>query len=144
MTERGSDRFRALLGGLRVRIVVVFFVLLATAALVGSLVIRGVLLARLDERVAAELSQEGEELDRFVSNGVDPADGEPFGSDITQLFSVFLQRNVPTATRRSSPMYRHRGRSSVTSASHGSPSTTTPRSATASPRWSRDGASASR
>lgn len=93
--ERPAGGPRVALGGLRVRIVVVFLVLLAVASLVAFLVVRGVLLARLEERVAAALSQEAEELDRFVSSGVDPSDGQPFGADITRLFSVFLQRNVP-------------------------------------------------
>jgi two-component system OmpR family sensor kinase len=81
--------------GLRARIILVHFGLLALAVVASVLVARQVVLDRLDERIDAELAQEVSELERLAP-GRDPQTGRPFGSDIERIFEVFLQRNIPS------------------------------------------------
>jgi signal transduction histidine kinase len=81
--------------GLRARIILVHFGLLAVAVVVSVLVARQVVLDRLDERIDAELRQEVSELERLVE-GRDPETGRPFGSNVRRIFEVFLQRNIPS------------------------------------------------
>lgn len=78
----------------RARVLVGALALLGATIAVSILVDRTVLLARLDDRVDAELTQEVEEFRRLVG-GVDPATGDPFGSDVEAIFDTFLDRNVP-------------------------------------------------
>jgi two-component system OmpR family sensor kinase len=86
---------RERLSGIRVRILVWYVLLLAAATVASVLVVRQVLLARLDERIDSDLTQETEEL-RRLSAGNDPETGEPFGNDVARILEVFLQRNVPS------------------------------------------------
>jgi two-component system OmpR family sensor kinase len=95
------DRLRAWLGrlpppSLRLRVLAWFVVLLAAATLASVLVTRQVLLSRLDQRIHAELIQESDELRRLAADGVDPKTGKPFGSDVKRIFTVYLERNVPS------------------------------------------------
>lgn len=101
MTKRLSSAARRLrhavirpLGSTRSRILGSYVVLLLFAT-VGSLVaIRGLLLARVDDRVQETLLQETDEFQRLVG-GSNPRTGEPFGSDLKAIFDTFLSRNVP-------------------------------------------------
>jgi signal transduction histidine kinase len=86
--------WRRHLAGVRARVVLGYVVLLAAALAVATLVIRQVLLARLDEEISAALEQEVEELRQLVS-GNDPTTGEPFGDDVRAILDTFLRRNVP-------------------------------------------------
>jgi signal transduction histidine kinase len=81
--------------GLRARIILVHFGLLAVAVVASVLVARQVVLDRLDERIDAELAQEVSELERLAP-GRDPTTGRPFGGDVRRIFEVFLQRNIPS------------------------------------------------
>jgi signal transduction histidine kinase len=81
--------------GLRARIILVHFGLLAVAVVASVLVARQVVLDRLDERIDAELAQEVSELQRLAP-GRDPVTGRPFGGDVRRIFEVFLQRNIPS------------------------------------------------
>jgi two-component system OmpR family sensor kinase len=81
--------------GLRGRIILVHFGLLALAVVASVLVARQVVLDRLDERIDAELAQEVSELERLAP-GRDPETGRPFGGDVRRIFEVFLQRNIPS------------------------------------------------
>jgi len=85
---------RGSLSSARARVLVGALVLLAATIAVSILVDRAVLLARLDDRVDDELTQEVDEFRRLVG-GIDPATGQPFGSDVTAIFDTFLDRNVP-------------------------------------------------
>ena len=49
----------------------------------------------MGERVDDSLVQEVDEFRRLVRDGRNPLDGEPFGSDVAEIFDVFLLRNVP-------------------------------------------------
>jgi signal transduction histidine kinase len=81
--------------GLRARIILVHFGLLAVAVVASVLVARQVVLDRLDERIDAELAQEVSELERLAP-GRDPETGRPFGGDVRRIFEVFLMRNIPS------------------------------------------------
>jgi signal transduction histidine kinase len=82
--------------GLRARIILVHIGLLAFAILASVLVARQLLLVRLEERIDAELTQEWRELKKLASKGINPRTGEPLGNDVRSLFTVFLQRNIPS------------------------------------------------
>jgi two-component system OmpR family sensor kinase len=105
---------RRLLGSVRVRLLVSYVLLLGVAALVSVLVVRQVLLVRLDERVQDNLEQEVDEFERLATEGVDPATGVPLDRTPKRLFRLYLQRNVPgegeelvTIPRRGTPRYRY-------------------------------------
>ena len=78
----------------RTRILVSYVVLLAVASLVSVLVVRQVLLVRLDDRVDSALTQEVDEFEQ-LAEGLDPETGRPFGTDVKRIFDVYLDRNVP-------------------------------------------------
>jgi two-component system, OmpR family, sensor kinase len=78
----------------RSRILIAYILLLALAAALALLSFRHVLGLRLDDRVDESLQQEILELDRLVTEGRDPATGQPFES-LRALFNVYLRRNVP-------------------------------------------------
>ncbi len=52
------------------------------------------LLARLGDRIDADLAQEVEEFRRLVG-GIDPTTGESFDTDVEAIFDTYLARNVP-------------------------------------------------
>lgn len=80
-------------GDVRTRMLVSYVVLLALALLVSVLVVRQVLLVRLDDRIDSDLAQEVDEFER-LAGGIDPETSEPFGTDIKRIFDVYLSRNV--------------------------------------------------
>jgi two-component system, OmpR family, sensor kinase len=80
--------------GIRVRVVLAFVGLLLAALATANVVVRQVLISRLDRQIEDALNQEVEEL-RQLAAGSDPATGEPFGDDVAALFDTFLRRNVP-------------------------------------------------
>jgi signal transduction histidine kinase len=94
IVDTSRRRLRSSLSSYRLRLLGWFVVLLgvgtaATVAVVGEL-----LLAGTDERVSRDLVQESEEF-RSLASGTDPATGQPFGDDVSRIFDVFLDRNVP-------------------------------------------------
>jgi two-component system, OmpR family, sensor kinase len=78
---------------MRVRIVLAVVLLLAGSAAVSILVLRSVLLDRLDEEIEVRLRQEVEEFDRLRS-GLDPRTGGAF-ADLRSLFDIYFAREVP-------------------------------------------------
>jgi two-component system OmpR family sensor kinase len=91
-TEPGRRRFFA---SARARILASYLVLLLFSTVVGTVVLREVLLSRAGERVDDALVQETEEFRRLAKDGRDPRTGDPFGNDVGAIFDVFLSRNVP-------------------------------------------------
>lgn len=81
--------------GLRIRMLVPFVALLTLATLGSVVVVRALLIHRLDERIDSDLKQEASEL-RRLANGKDPDTGEAFAGDVKRIFEVFLRRNIPT------------------------------------------------
>jgi two-component system, OmpR family, sensor kinase len=90
--DRGRHGFFA---SARARILASYLVLLLFSTVVGTVVLREVLLARAGERVDDSLVQETKEFGRLARDGRDPRTGEPFGNDVPAIFDVFLSRNVP-------------------------------------------------
>jgi signal transduction histidine kinase len=86
---------RERISGIRVRIILWYVLLLLAATVASVLVVRQVLLARIDERIDAALAQETQELHR-LAGGNDPETGAPFRGDVPRILEVFLQRNVPS------------------------------------------------
>lgn len=84
-----------MLFGARTRILGAFVVLLAFSTVLSTVALRQILLARADERIDEDLTQEVQEFRRLVQDGRDPRDGQPFGGDVAAIFDVFLTRNVP-------------------------------------------------
>ncbi len=106
-------------GDVRIRILASYVILLALAALGSVLVVRHVLLVRLDDRVEHDLEQEVQEF-RKLAGGTDPETGRPFGANVQRIFSVYLDRNVPGAgeqllavPRQGVPRYRATERADV-------------------------------
>ena len=84
-----------LLSSIRLRLLVWFVLLLAVATVASVLVVRQILLYRLDQRIDHELVQETKEL-RVLARGNDPETGEPFAGRVRMIFKVYLARNIPT------------------------------------------------
>jgi signal transduction histidine kinase len=93
-TER-TGRWRRAAASITTRLLVGYVLILALATLASILVVREVLLSRLDERIDADLVQEARELTR-LSRGNDPDTGAPFHGDVERIFDVFLTRNIPS------------------------------------------------
>ena len=74
--------------------VVGYVLLVASALLATTVVVRQVLHQRLDREIDLELAQEVEEL-RALSGGTDPATGEPFADDAEAILTTFLSRSIP-------------------------------------------------
>jgi two-component system, OmpR family, sensor kinase len=94
---RTMPSYRAWFGAARSarsRILIAYVILLAIASALALLAFRQVLVVRVTDRVDEALQQEILELDRLVTDGRDPATGEPFES-LRDLFNVYLRRNVP-------------------------------------------------
>jgi signal transduction histidine kinase len=118
--KRQPPGLRRITGDVRVRILASYVLLLLVAAIVSVLVVRQVLLVRLEDRIEEELKQEVQEF-RSLAGGVDPKTGRPFGSDANRIFSVYLDRNVPgqgeqllTIPRRGQPQFRATERADLT------------------------------
>lgn len=82
------------LASIRTRLLTWFIVLFALGSVASVLVVRQLLLHRLEERINRELTQEVREF-RFLARGNDPETGEPFRGSVARIFEVFLERNIP-------------------------------------------------
>ena len=67
--------------------------MLAIATLASVLVVRQVLLNQLDAQVTEDLAQEVSEF-RRLADGVDPATGQPFGTDLAAIADTYLERRA--------------------------------------------------
>jgi two-component system OmpR family sensor kinase len=94
LLQRIRRRVRAFLGGIRLRMVWWFIVVLALATAGSVILVRQVLVQRLDARIETELVQEVDEV-RRLAGGNDPETGEPFGGRVDRIFEVFIARNIP-------------------------------------------------
>ena len=79
----------------RNRLLAAFLILLTMSTVVSTFALRQILLARVNDRVDANLLQELQEFEILASRGRDPQTAEPFGTDIEAIFDTFLSRNVP-------------------------------------------------
>jgi two-component system OmpR family sensor kinase len=88
-----AGRFAAR-GGLRMRILGWYLVLLALSIAIAIVGLRQILVVRLAGDIDGALVQEVEEL-RLLSTGIDPATGRPFGTDAVAILDTFLLRSLP-------------------------------------------------
>jgi two-component system OmpR family sensor kinase len=93
-TQPRSVTFDRFTGDVRTRILASYVALLVLAAVASTLIVRQVLLVRMDDRIEEDLTQEVQEF-RRLAGGIDPSTGEPFGTDVRRIFEVYLDRNVP-------------------------------------------------
>jgi two-component system OmpR family sensor kinase len=96
MTRGAMTSRIAVLLGVRSRLLIGYVALLATAVAGSVLLARQALIADMDARIDRELTQERDELNRFVARGIDPRTGERFEGNVRRIFFTFLQRNVPS------------------------------------------------
>jgi two-component system, OmpR family, sensor kinase len=96
MLEQGHEgsHWQGLFGSIRVRILAAVVVLLAGSSAVSIVLLRDVLLGRLDEEITVSLQREAEEF-QLLGQGLDPRTGQPFGDDLRALFDVYFMREVP-------------------------------------------------
>ena len=92
--RQGLRRSRSVLFGVRTRILAAYCLLMISSTVIAILAIRHVLLVRVQDRVEEALLQEVKEF-RILVDGRDPETAQPFGSNITAIFKVFLNRNIP-------------------------------------------------
>ena len=107
-------------GDVRVRILASYVLLLLITAIASVLVVRQLLLVRLDDRIEEELAQEVQEFKK-LAGGDDPETGRPFGADSNRIFDVYLERNVPSEfeqllaiPKRGEPRFRATERANLT------------------------------
>lgn len=93
--QPSSNKWRQMFFSTRSRILFWYVFLMTVSALISVLVIRQVLLTRLQERVERSLTQEIQEFQKLAVDGRDPQTGKPFGDDVAGIFKVFLRRNIP-------------------------------------------------
>jgi hypothetical protein len=86
---------RQWLGSVHYRVLAWCLVILVGATGVGAVVIRAVLLDRLDSQIEAQLTREVAEVQRLAAGGINPETGQPFGGNVAAIFDAFLARNVP-------------------------------------------------
>ena len=92
--DGGAGRATLLFRTMRVRILAAVVALLAASAAVSIVVLRGVLLDRLDEEIDLDLRQEVEEFE-LLAGGINPRTGEPFAGDVRAVFDVYFAREIP-------------------------------------------------
>lgn len=92
--SRDDTRGRTPFAGARTRILASTVILMLCSTVVAGLVVRQILLGRLDDRVDDSLVQETREFRRLVG-GRDPATGRPFGQDLRAIYDTYLTRNQP-------------------------------------------------
>jgi signal transduction histidine kinase len=95
LLNSASSRLRWIPAGLRTRIAAWFIGVFAVSMGASIVVVYEALLIDLDRRIDAALAQEAAEL-RMLVGGNDPATGKPFGANTRRIFTVYLQRNVPS------------------------------------------------
>ena len=80
--------------GTRARILAAFALLAIASTALSLVLLHQILLARLDDEIARNLTQEVDEF-RLLVSGNDPITGEPFNQDVRRIFDVYFERNVP-------------------------------------------------
>ncbi len=77
--------------GMRTRVLVSFLVLLAVSTAASLVVLREVLISRIDDEAGESLAAEIAELQALSESGVDPATNRPFNGQLSRLFDAYLR-----------------------------------------------------
>ena len=80
--------------GIRLRLLASFVLLLALATAASVIVVRVILVHRIDREIDSDLVREARELHQ-LSTGNDPETGRPFDGRVRRIFEVFLEGNIP-------------------------------------------------
>jgi len=92
----GPDGVRQpLLGDVRTRVLVSFFVLLVVSTAVSLLVLRQVLISRISNDVRETLTVQVDSLRTLTASGADPNTGQPFNGNLERIFIAFLELQRP-------------------------------------------------
>ncbi|WP_248277869.1 ATP-binding protein [Brasilonema sp. UFV-L1] len=94
LDQSPSSGWRRVFLSTRTRILAWYVLLMSASALMSIVMIRQILLTRLQGRVERSLTQEVQEFRQLV-DGQNPATGKPFGDNLAAVFKVFLRRNIP-------------------------------------------------
>ena len=86
---------QALLGDVRTRVLISFFVLLVVSTAVSLFVLREVLISRIGNEAHEALTAQVEELRSLANTGTDPETQRPFHGDLKNIFSAYLDRERP-------------------------------------------------
>jgi two-component system, OmpR family, sensor kinase len=82
-------------GGMRGRVLVSFLALLVISTAASVLVLRQVLLSRIDDQVQESLTEKIDAFSRLSESGVNPRTNEPFRGRLDSVFSAYLKQTVP-------------------------------------------------
>jgi signal transduction histidine kinase len=88
--SNGEVPRRVLIRGMRTRVLVSFLVLLLVSTAASVLVLRTVLISRIDDQVTEALTRETDELSEISQEGRDPATGKPFNGDLRRIFNAYI------------------------------------------------------
>lgn len=86
-----------LFAGMRTRVLLSFLVLLILSTAASVIVLREVLISRIDDEVSEALTADIDELQALSEGRVDPATGEPFKGQIRRIFDAYLAAHSPVA-----------------------------------------------
>jgi two-component system OmpR family sensor kinase len=81
--------------GMRTRVLLSFLVLLTLSTAPSVIVLREVLISRIDDEVAAALTDDISALEALSRDGVDPNTGKPFAGKVSRLFDAYLAGHAP-------------------------------------------------
>jgi two-component system, OmpR family, sensor kinase len=90
--RRQREARQPLLGDVRTRVLASFFILLVVSTAVSLLVLRHVLISRIDNDVRETLTAQVEPLRALAETGQDPATGEPIHGDLERIFSAYIEQ----------------------------------------------------
>ena len=91
--ERDFPRSRPF-AGMRTRVLISFLVLLLLSTAASVVVLRQVLISRIDDEVSDSLRADVEELEALTAAGEDPATGRPFTGDVARVFDAYLRNRA--------------------------------------------------
>ncbi len=86
-----------LFAGMRTRVLISFLVLLTLSTAASVIVLRQVLISRIDDEVATTLTDDIAELEELSAGGVDPGTDRPFKGKINRIFDAYLASHSPLA-----------------------------------------------
>ena len=82
-------------GGMRGRVLLSFLVLLVISTAASVLVLRQVLLSRIDDQVQDSLTEKVDAFSRLSSTGVDPRTNHSFQGRLDRVFNAYLAEAAP-------------------------------------------------
>ncbi len=88
-------RSHGLPSGMRGRVLLSFLVLLVISTAASVLVLRQVLLSRIDDQVQNSLTEKVNAFSRLSASGLDPRTNEPFRGRLDLVFTDYLKETVP-------------------------------------------------